>query len=345
MASLRTGRALRYGLSAVLVTSGLVLAAPLAVKPAAGDRPMRTEPVTEQVTAPIPAPKAVVVRAAAFSPVRIKGTLIRPDGLVTDPPRVPARAWVVADLETGRLLGVHRVSAELPMASTIKLLSSITAARTVPAYPEHQITRREAHPEFCSCVHLKVGRTYTREALLAGMLLQSGNDAAEALAGSHPLGRGHFIAAMNRIAVRLGAADTHAANPSGLTAPGGHSSARDLLILLRAAQSEPVVAPLLRRATYRFGPRFGAKRTIGRLTDYVNEYVDRWPGTLGKSGFTTPAKNTLVVNTPIRGHRIGVAILGARDGTITPSAKNLTVWAASNFRHLRAVGHLHPPRS
>lgn len=327
-------RTLRYGLAAAVVTSGTALAAPLVVTPASGERSTPKETVAAYVA---PRPPA---RASSYSAIRVNGTLIRPDGLVSDPPRIPARAWAIADLDTGRLLGIHRMRTKLPMASTIKLLSSVTAARTVPAYPDHQVTRREAHPWSCSCAGLKVGRTYTREALIAGMLLASGNDAAEATAGSHPLGRRSFIRAMNRIAGNLGATDTQAVNPSGLTAPGGHSSARDLLLFLRAAQLEPVVAPVLGWAKYEFGPRFGAKHTIERRTDYVNTYVDRWPGTQGKSGFTTPAKNTLVVNTPINGHHIGVAILGAPDGTITPSAKKLTVWTARNFSKLRAVGHL-----
>jgi len=272
--------------------------------------------------------------------VSINGTRFRPSGEVADPPRVPARAWVVADLDSGRLLGIHRARARLPMASTIKLLSAVTASRTVAAYPDHRVTWSEAHPWSCTCAGLKVGRRYTRQALLAGMLLPSGNDAAEALAGSHPKGRRAFVRAMNRIATSFGADDTHAANASGLTAPGAYSSARDLVTLLRAAQADTVVEPILDLASFRFGPRSGPTHTIWRRTDYVNKYVDRWPGTQGKSGFTTPAKNTLVVNTPILGHRIAVAILGARPGTITRAARRLTVWAARNFEALGAVGHL-----
>lgn len=301
----------------------------------------------EEATASTTAPVGPSVEAASSDrsvpdnpAVRVNGTLFRPLGAVTDPPVVRARAWVVADLETGRLLGTHRATAELPMASTIKLLSAVTAARTVAAFPDHRVTWREAHPEYCSCAGLVVGRRYTREALLAGMLLPSGNDAAEALAGSHPRGRRAFLRAMNVTASGLGATHTHAATPSGLTTPGAYSSARDLLLFLRAAQATPVVEKILRLATYELGPRFGKTHTVERRTGFVNEYVDRWPGLQGKSGFTTPAKNTLVVNVPIRGRHIGVAILGAPDDTITPAAKRLTLWAADNFRRLGKVGVL-----
>jgi len=289
---------------------------------------------------PLPTLATGTEAAAAVPAVRVNGTLFRPEGTVADPPHVRARAWVVADLETGRLLGIHRAIAELPMASTIKLLTAVTATRTVARFPDHRVTWREAHPEYCVCAGLVVGRRYTREALLAGMLVPSGNDAAEALAGSHPRGHRAFLLAMNAIASELGASHTHAATPSGLTAPNGYSSARDLLVLLRAAQSAPPVERVLGLATYDLGPRFGKTHRVYRRTDFVNRYVDRWPGLEGKSGFTTPAKNTLVVNVPIRGRHIGVAILGAPDDTITPAAKRLTLWAADNFRRLGDVGLL-----
>jgi serine-type D-Ala-D-Ala carboxypeptidase (penicillin-binding protein 5/6) len=145
---------------------------------------------------------------------------------------------------------------------------------------------------------------------------------------------------MNARADELGASDTHVVTPSGLTARGAHSSARDLVLFLRAAHQDAVVAPLLDRATYRFGPRVGTRRTIHRTTDYVNRYVATNPGTRGKSGFTTPAKNTLVVNTLVRGRNIAVATLGAPGGWSTKGARTLTMWANANLGRLDAVGLL-----
>ncbi|MGZ4491897.1 MAG: D-alanyl-D-alanine carboxypeptidase family protein [Nocardioidaceae bacterium] len=267
-------------------------------------------------------------------------TMYRAAGRVTAPPRLRARAWAVADLKTGRILAVHHHRRYLPQASTIKLLTAVTASRTVPVLPRHRVTWGEAHPQYCTCAGLKVGARYTRKALMAGMLLPSGNDAALALAGA--AGRGHawFIRAMNAKARALGATDTHVVTPNGLTAPGAHSSARDLLIFLRAAQANRVVEPILELPVFRLGPRGGKTHRVYRGTDYVNEYARINPGTQGKSGYTTPAKNTLVVATPIDGHRIGVATLGAPGGYSTSGARALTLWATHNFGRLRQVGHL-----
>lgn len=267
------------------------------------------------------------------------GTTFRPRSTIVPlPPRIRARAWTVVDLDTGRLLGRHRARAPLPQASTLKLLTAVTAVRTLKSRWPHRVTRFE-HRQTCSCAGLKPGRYYRFKVLLEGMLLPSGNDAAEAIAGFEPRGRLAFYRAMNEMARELGATDTVARNASGLTAPGTHSSARDLVVFLRAALSHPLLVDVMSRRSAQIATVDGhLGHPVWRATDYVNRY----PGSLGKSGFTTPAKNTLVVVTPIRGHRIAVALLGS-PGNTTDSARALTTWAARNLGHLRAVGIL--PRS
>ena len=309
-----------------------------------------------------PAPRAAVqavevspaAAAAASGPVELKrrrGT-ITGDGrtvyianrtefrprrtAVRLPPRVRAKAWVVVDLDDGRLLGKHDARAHLPQASTLKLLTAVTAMRTVPKDVRHRVTRFEAG-QICSCAGLRRGARYGRTTLMAGMLLPSGNDAAEALAGAHPRGRHAFYRAMNRNADRLGATDTVARNASGLTASGSHSSARDLVLFLRAALDRDTVRGVLERRSATIATVAGRYRhRVWRGTDYVNRYA----GSLGKSGWTTPAQNTLVVATEMGDHTIAVASLGAPSGYSTSGARALTEWAAANFDGLRAVGRL-----
>lgn len=290
------------------------------------------------------APMRMAVRAAVATRAtrhRINGTRFRSDGAVSAPPKVTMRAWAVADMDTGTILAVHNDREHLPEASTLKLLTAVTASVQDPARP-HRVTYAEAHPAYCTCAGLVPGRRYSRYSLFTGMLLPSGNDAADALAGADPHGAAAFIRAMNAEARTLGATDTHAANPSGLTARGAYSSARDLLIFLRAAQSNRVVEPFLEKSQGLVGPVGGAKHTVYRGTDYVNKY----PSAEGKSGYTTPALNTLVVVTPIRTsegiRRIGVATLGAPSGHSTRGTRRLTVWAAANDAHLTGVGTLPP---
>ena len=264
-------------------------------------------------------------------------TEFRPRRLeVTLPPRVRARAWAVVDLASGRLIGEHDARRWLPQASTMKLLTAVTAANNHHLLLPHEVTRFEAH-QTCTCAGLAISHPYTLKTLMEGMLLPSGNDAAEALAGSHPRGHDGFYAAMNRTARRLGARDTVARNASGLTAAGSHSSARDLVILLRSALHHPVVRQVMAMRSALIASVDGRRQhTVWRGTDYVNLY----PHSLGKSGYTTPAGNTLVVATRMGGHHIAVAVMHAPYGYVTSDARKLTEWAAANFAGLGRVGRL-----
>lgn len=284
-------------------------------------------------------PTAAVSATAQAAPAQrvvVNGTVHRPRADIPAPPRVRAKAWVVVDMSTGRLLGKHRARTKLPQASTIKLLTALTATHRVD--PEKPVrASRLAADTICSCAGVKAGKQYTRSMLLGGMLIKSGNDAAEALAGGDPRGRARFITGMNNTAKRLGASDTVAKNPSGLDQAGGHSTARDLLVFLREASSRPAIADWLDTPSMRFGPVAGHRHRLEATTDYMHMYADSYAA---KNGYTSRAGNTLAVATNIRQRKIGVAILDAQAGYTTTGARKLTVWAANNLAQLAPVGQL-----
>lgn len=306
--------------------------------PSSGGAPPVTEPVRMVASTKVELLRRKgFVRGDGRTVYVANGTAFRPrQTAVAVPPRVRARSWVVVDLDTGRLLGKHRARAHLPQASTIKLLTALTATRTIRPRATYRVTKYDA-AQVCSCSGIRRGRVYTRDTLLAGMLLPSGNDAAEAVAGAHPAGRWAFYRAMNETARELGALDTVARNASGLTATGSHSSARDLVLLLRAALADETVRGILeRRSAVIATANRRHRHRVWRSTDYVNRY----DGSLGKGGWTTPAQNTLVVVTEVEGRRIAVASLGAPSGFSTSGARALTRWAVANHDGLMGVGRL-----
>jgi D-alanyl-D-alanine carboxypeptidase (penicillin-binding protein 5/6) len=349
LAGAATAAALLLG-SALLLAPAL-LSVPTAEGGAATPAPLppvsRTtgaaQPMTAGADLPRPiTPDAQALRGTARAPARLtvrtrvrRGTRHRPVGDVAAPPGLRARAWVVADLDSGAIVGAHRARARLPQASTIKVLTALTALRRVPSGAPVRATARAA-ATLCSCAGVVAGRRYPRWMLLAGMLTTSGNDAAEALAGGDRRGRGAFIAAMNRLATRLGATDTVAKNPSGLDAPGAHSSARDLVVLLRAATQQPRIARWLDARGARFGAPHQRRHWLPTSTDFVHQYPHSYAA---KNGYTSNADNTLVTATRLHGHRIAVAVLGS-PGHTTTSAWALTRWAARHAQALAPLGHL-----
>lgn len=143
----------------------------------------------------------------------------QPSGSVPIPDG-PAPAWIVADMDTGQVLAGRDMYAAHPPASTIKTLLALTVLDELPDLNATVVASNNDALVECNCAGVRPGRVYTARQLLDGLLLVSGNDAANTLADM----LGGFDAAvdkMNAKAVAIGATNTHATTPSGLDGPGG----------------------------------------------------------------------------------------------------------------------------
>lgn len=235
--------------------------------------------------------------ALADTDVQPIGTAQIPDG--------PAPAWIVADLDSGQILaGRDQYSRHAP-ASTIKTLLALVVLDELPLDATVVANDADATVE-CNCAGVKSGRTYTTLELLDGLLLVSGNDAANTLA--HMLGGSAVaVAKMNAKAASLGAVDTHAGSPSGLNGPGidGYTTPHDLVILFRAALANPVFARITSSPTAPFPGDAGPVTLINQ-----DEMLVRYPGMLGgKTGFTDVARKTFVGAAQRDGRRLVVAMM------------------------------------
>ena len=204
----------------------------------------------------------------------------------TAAPAVSAGCCVVMDADTGALLWSRHPDNPGLMASTTKIMTAWLACRagelerpvTVPA---------EAVGVEGSSLYLKEGEVLTRRELLLGTMLQSGNDAALALAIDVAGSEAAFVDRMNRTARELGLQNTHYANPHGLDQEGNYSTARDLALLTARALEDPE----FRRAA---GART-ARLPGNRLLTNHNRLLWLCPGCIGvKTGYTRAAGRLLV---------------------------------------------------
>src|ERR1700761_5537109 len=115
--------------------------------------------------------------AWADAGVQPVGSLPIPDG--------PAQTWLVADMDSGQVLAARDENLRHPPASTIKVLLALVALDELGLDSTVVADAADTQVE-CNCVGIKAGRSYTTRQLLDGLLLVSGNDAANALA--HMLG-------------------------------------------------------------------------------------------------------------------------------------------------------------
>jgi serine-type D-Ala-D-Ala carboxypeptidase (penicillin-binding protein 5/6) len=148
------------------------------------------------VTALAFASSAVACPTASAEPgIQPSGAVGLPDG--------PAQAWLLADLDSGRILASRDPSAQHAPASTIKPLLAMVVLDNLR--PDNFARANKSHTEVeCSCVGLEPGQAYTTRQLLEALLMVSGNDAANMLADMLG-GQQVAVAAMNRKAAAVGA--------------------------------------------------------------------------------------------------------------------------------------------
>ncbi len=226
-------------------------------------------------------------------------------------PKVEAEAAVLMDAATGRLLYAVNPDAIMYPASTTKIMTALIALEKGKPDAVVTVSRRAASCEESS-LGLKAGDRLTLRDLLYGMMIVSGNDAAEAvaehIAGSVPA----FADLMNARADKLGLINTHFANPHGLPDPNNHySSARDLAVITATALQNPEFAKIV--ATPEYSVPLLNRPPI-RVTT-TNRFLKTYPGATGvKTGSTQAAGDCLVAAAKRGGVQLIVVLLNDDNG-------------------------------
>ncbi len=154
------------------------------------------------------------------------------------PPDVPVRAHILIDFDSGRVLASLNADQKLEPASLTKLMTAyavFVALRegrlqlTDGVVISEKAWRMEGSRSF-----IEVGKQIPAEVLLKGMIVQSGNDASIALAERVGGSEAGFVSMMNEYARRLGMANSHFTNATGLPDPALYVTARDMATLARA---------------------------------------------------------------------------------------------------------------
>ncbi|WUR62671.1 serine hydrolase [Micromonospora chokoriensis] len=297
-------------------TSALLLApAPVAAAGASAVPTVRCPrvpaPAMSRPPRPSPPPAVPAQRIVGGAGLDTAG-LVVPAGAPA-PPGVSATSWLVADLDSGQVLGGCGPHEYGTPASVQKLLLAATMLPRLDPNKTVTVTDEDMNIEpGSSAVGLVAGGRYTIETIWLGLLLNSGNEAANALAR---LGGGTDSAAgvraMNEHAHHLGALQTHAVTPSGLDGTGQFTSAYDLALIARACFAQPTFRryALTEQTSI---PAQPAQRTKGFDIQNENQLIYRYPGALGgKTGFTDLARHTYVGAAERGGRRLVVTLLGA----------------------------------
>ena len=228
-----------------------------------------------------------------FVAVLLFTVLVLQSGLVmaADTPRITARAAVLMDQATGRILFSKNAHEKLPMASITKVMTAILAIESGRLGDTVKVSEYASLVEGSS-VDLEAGEEKTLEELVYGLMLRSGNDAAIAIAQHLGGSVEKFAEKMTRRAKELGAAHTKFMNPHGLHHEEHYTTAYDFGLLAVHAMSLPVFREITatkeKKITW-------PGRPYDRSLRNQNKLLTMYDGADGiKTGWTTPAGRCFV---------------------------------------------------
>jgi serine-type D-Ala-D-Ala carboxypeptidase (penicillin-binding protein 5/6) len=210
----------------------------------------------------------------------------------TKKPEPTARAVLMYELSQEKTLFEKASKEKMPMASLTKIMTAIVALENPKK--DGLYRARGEHLVGEDSMGITPNEAFTLEELLYGLMLNSGNDASEVIAGNHPEGREGFLRAMEKKAEALGLSDTKFSNPSGLQGDGvQHTTAYDLLVMTRyAVEHFPELVEIS-----------GTYERVLPANDYHKEFhlvnetnlISTYPGVRGfKTGYTPEAGMCLV---------------------------------------------------
>lgn len=202
-----------------------------------------------------------------------------------------AKAAVLMEASTGRVLYAKNADERRPMASTTKIMTALLTLEQ-PGLQTQFIVDKQAIQVEGSSMGLREGDTVTLYALACGMLLPSGNDAAGAAAVRVAGSKDAFVEMMNSRAAELGMKNTHFATPSGLDSDGHFSTAYDMALLAREAMENEDFAAICKNS--KMTVQFGNPPYTRWLSNH-NRLLKSVEGAIGvKTGFTKSAGRCLV---------------------------------------------------
>jgi serine-type D-Ala-D-Ala carboxypeptidase (penicillin-binding protein 5/6) len=257
-------------------------------------------------------PLLLVGCAWAFALALFAGNAAAQTSTAAAPPPIAAKAWLLLDYRTRRVIASRNADERIEPASLTKLM---TAYLVFDALKQNVLTASELLPISAkaskmpgSRMFIESGKTVSVDELLRGMIVQSGNDATIALAEGIAGTEESFVQGMNAQAARLGLGDTRFANATGLADPHHYSTARDLSRLGAALlQDFPEYFPLYSIKEYTYN---------GITQRNRNELLFRDPFVDGlKTGYTESAGYCLVATAQRDGRRLVAVVTGTASET------------------------------
>jgi D-alanyl-D-alanine carboxypeptidase (penicillin-binding protein 5/6) len=224
-------------------------------------------------------------------------------------PSISAEGAILIDASDGSVLYGKNADEKLYPASTTKIMTALVALEILDEIgadlDSYVIAPKEAVGVEGSSIYLKENEKISMEELLYGMMLQSGNDAAVAVAICTGGTLEAFVERMNKKAQELGCTSTNFLNPNGLFDENHYTTARDLSLISMEAMKNESFREIVGAATW-------SSKESGRSFQNKNKTVYQYEGATGvKIGYTKLSGRTLVASAQRDGKELIAVVLNA----------------------------------
>ena len=243
-------------------------------------------------------------------------------------PLLQAEAGIVADLNSGQILYQKNGLEKYPIASLTKLMTALIIIQ------EHKLNEVVTVPQLAtqvggSSINLQNQEKITVLNLLKGLLIQSGNDAAVALAVHNSQSVDKFVKKMNLKANELNLQNTNFANPMGFDDPENYSTAQDLFTLAKAVYKYPTIQKIvnIKETTI-----YSTDKSNSHLLQTTNLILDNYLNVGGlKTGTTSQAGGCFIGITKNEEHPKIAIVLGSNDRFL--DTKVMLDWVQNTFKY------------
>lgn len=264
--------------------------------------------------------------------------------ILASAPTINSQSAIAIDADSGIVLYGKSINEKVYPASTTKILTAILALENLPLDKSVVVSKTAINiPWDSSSIYLKEGEIITVKELLYGLLLDSGNDAANVLAENVSGSISEFVKLMNSKLAKLGCNNTHFVNAHGYSDPKHYTTAEDMAKLLKYCIKNDTFLEIMSTKTYTMNETNKTKtkryfsntnRLIQKKSDSrYARYYEYCVG--GKTGYTEESGRTLVTYGKKDNKNVIVTVFNGKDingeDTRYTDAINLFEYAFNNF--------------
>jgi len=249
--------------------------------------------------------------------------------------KINSKSYILVDQETGQVLASEQSNVRLPPASLTKVMTAYVVFDKLKKgelkLDDEVLVSQKAWKTGGSKTFIEVGKKVKVEDLIQGMIIQSGNDAATALAEHIGGTEEGFSDMMNETAKKLGMNDSHFINVTGLPRDGHYTTAEDLSILSKRMITDfPEYYKYYSMKNFTYNNIFQSSRNRLLLKDPTVDGM--------KTGFTDKAGYCYISSAVKNGRRLVTVVLGAdKPQKRFDDAKILFAYGFNNFETHRVI--------